>query len=320
MAWPHFRCFISNRNIMAHDIDIKKLLNKIESLIATTFFVKAEVGLTPKREHIITSLKYQGLNQMRSEFIRRLVNSIVKYVYSQAKLEDRYKELVESEGLDIGDAHAEIFQQARQFFRSSDIKGQFSELLLFNFLQHYFEAIPVVRKMRITTNSEVERHGADAIHLGQSSPGNYQVYLGEAKTYPSGFKNAFKNAIESIVTTYREHRNELQLYKYEEYIEPEVRSLMIDYQNCKVDLPVRLVVIISYCTGTTPDKANSEEYHKHYQEHVLNECLKIKDTHYKDKDGNAVNPELLKEIDYILFPVNELDKLLDEFKNAIGQP
>ncbi|MBL7730021.1 MAG: DUF1837 domain-containing protein [Chitinophagaceae bacterium] len=305
---------------MATDIDIKPLLNKIDSLIATTFFVKAEVGLTPKSEHIITSIKYQGLNQMRTQFVRRLVNSIVKYVFSKSKLEALTKELTQLEKLDDGDIHAEIFQQARQFFRSSDVRGQFSELLLFNFLQYYFEALPVVRKMVITTNPEVERHGADAIHLGKSVPGGFQVYLGEAKTYTSGFKGAFENAIKSIVSAYREHRSELQLYKYEEFLEPEVRSLMKDYLNIKIELPVKLVVIISYCTGATPDKASSEEYQQHYIEHVLNECLKIKDSHYKDSDNKPVNHALLKEINYILFPVNDLEKLLEEFKTSIGLP
>ena len=78
--------------------------------------------------------EYQGLNQMRKEFLRRMVNSIVKDVLSATKIKERFTELVDVEGLDTGDAHAELFQQARQYFRLSDIKGQFSELLLFNFL------------------------------------------------------------------------------------------------------------------------------------------------------------------------------------------
>lgn len=303
---------------MEQKIDIKSLLNKIDALIDTTHFVKADVSLSPKKEHIVTCLKYQGLNQMRKEFLRRLVNSIVKYVLSTAKIKERFTELVDVEGLDTGDAHAELFQQARQYFRSSDIKGQFSELLLFNFLQYHFEAIPVVRKMVITTNPEVERHGSDAIHLGFSEQQGYTVFLGEAKTYPSGFKAAFENAIKSIITAYAEHRSELQLYKYEEFLEPEIRNLMKDYLNVKKDLPVKLVIIISYCTGDEPVKENMEEYHKHYIEHVLNECAKIKESHYKDKDGTSMNPGLLKELNYILFPVNELDKLLIDFKTQLG--
>jgi hypothetical protein len=299
-------------------IDIKSLLNKIDALINTTQVVKAELSLSPKKEHIVTFLKYQGLNQMRNEFVRNLMNSVVKYVISNAKMETIYKELTTKAGLDESDAYVELFQQARQYFRTSDIKGQFSELLLFNFLQFHFEAIPVVRKMTITTNPEVERHGSDAIHLGKNDNDEYVVYLGEAKTYPSGFKGAFENAIKSIITAYKEHRNELQLYKYEEYLEPAVRDLMKDYLSGKIDLPIKLVIIISYCTGVAPEKESKEEYHQYYLEQVINECLKIKDNHYKDEDGNKINPGLLKEINYILFPVNELEKLLTDFKTNMG--
>ena len=51
---------------------------------------------------------------------------------------------------------------------------------------------------------------------------------------------------------------------------------------------------------------------------MLKECAKIKENHYKDKDGNSMNPGLLKELNYILFPVNELDKLLTDFKTQLG--
>jgi len=303
---------------VGESIDVKPLLNRIESLINTMYFVKAEVGLSPEKEHIITCLKYQGLNQMRSEFIHRLVNSIVKYVFSATELEQKGRELITEDSLDPADVHGEIFQQARAYFRASDVKGQFSELLLFNFLQHYFEALPVVRKMGITTNPEVERHGSDAIHLGYDAIQGNVVFLGEAKTYPSGFKPAFENAIKSIITAYNEHRNELQLYAYEEFLTPEVRTLMKDYLKGKIDLPVKLVVIVSYCSGETPEKTTKDDCHKHYIEHVLHECTKIKDTHYKDADGKKMNPGLLAELNYILFPVNELDSLLRDFRIKMG--
>jgi hypothetical protein len=303
---------------MENIIDLKRLLHKVDALIDTMHFVKAEVGLSPEKEHIITCLKYQGVNQMRKQFLRRLVNSIVKYVFSNAKISERFTELVNREELDQGDAHAEIFQQARQYFRTSDIKGQFSELLLFNFLQYYYEAIPVVRKMVITSNPQVERHGADAIHLANSEDSGYTVYLGEAKTYPSGFQLAFKNAIKSIITAYKDHRDELQLYKYEEFLEPEVRDLMKDYLNLKIDIPVKLVVIISYCTGTVTERQSMEENHLDFIQHVLKECSRIKERHYRDENGISINDGLLKELNYILFPVNELQNLLDDFKTQLG--
>ncbi len=299
------------------DLDIKSLLDSIEPLINTMHYGKANIGLSPAGEHVVTSIKYQGLLQMRKEFIQRLTSSIVRYVLSKSKYAAN-QDVLRGEGFDQSDAEAEIFQQASGYFRKSDIKGQFSELLLFNLLQYYFEAIPVVRKMQITTNTELERNGADAIHLGQLDTKEYCVYLGEAKTYPSGFVPAFKNAVQSIIKAHAEHRDELQLHSYGDFLEPKVKAIMKDYLSGAIDLPVKLVIIISYCTGETPTLATKEEYTQHYIDQVLAECKKITVTHYKDAEGNAIHPGLLKELHYILFPVNELDKLLKDFQTKLG--
>lgn len=298
-------------------IDIKPLLDRIEPLINTMRHAKMEVGLSPSNEHIITAIKYQGLNQMRQEFIQRLTSSIVKYVIEKSKYQARKYEL-EVDGFDETDAGVEIFQQATHYFRKADIKGQFSELLLFNLLQYYFDAIPVVRKMKITTNPEMERNGADAIHLGETAPGQYCVYLGEAKTYASSFASAFKNAMASIVKAYNEHRQELHLHSFSDFLEPSVRELMKKYLNGCIDLPVKLVVIISFCTGETPLMDSKKNYEQYYIDEVLNACRKINEEHYKDESSNKIHPALLKEIHYILFPVNELEKLLADFQLKLG--
>jgi hypothetical protein len=299
-------------------IDFQTLLDKIEPLIQTMQYVKMDVSLSPQKEHIITSIKYQGLNQMRTDFIQRLTSSTIKYVLSKSQYEKRKTELIRDEGFDETDATIELFQQARNYFRTSEIKGQFAELLLYNLLQHYFKAIPVVRKMRITTNTEVERHGADAIHLGETEDKNPCVFLGEAKTYPSGFKAAFAAAIKSIINTYREHRKELHLHKYEDFIEPQVRSLMKDYLSGKTDLPVKLVIIISYCTGEVPGKTSKEEYHQYFVDEVLKECKKITLNDYRDDEKKQINEGLLKELHYIFFPIDELEKLLADFSLKLG--
>ncbi|MES2373388.1 MAG: DUF1837 domain-containing protein [Bacteroidota bacterium] len=298
-------------------IDIKPLLDRIEPLIRTMQHAKMEVGLSPSNEHIVTAIKYQGINQMRQEFIQRLTSSIVKYVIEKSKYQSRKDEL-EADGFDESDAGAEIFQQATHYFRKSEIKGQFSELLLFNLLQYYFDAVPVVRKMKITTNPEMERNGADAIHLGKLSDNQYCVYLGEAKTYASGFTGAFTKAISSIIKAYNDHRQELHLHSYSDFLETPVRDLMKKYLSGAIDLPVKLVVIISYCTGETPQQDSKENYEQYYIGEVLKACKKITEDHYKDEEKNKIHPALLKEIHYILFPVNELEKLLADFQLKLG--
>lgn len=296
-------------------INIKPLLEKIDRLINTMTHVSIDVNLDPKKEHIITGIRYQGLNQMRQEFIDTLVSTTIRYVLSKTQYAGRMRELI-GDNVDERDAASIIFQEVRNYFRKSDIKGQFSELLLFNFLQHFFEAIPVVRKMTITTNTEIERHGADAIHLGADKSGNF-IVLGEAKTYPSGFVAAFKKAMHSIITAYNEHRNELQIYKYEN-VTPEVKKTIKNYLDGKVDLPVKLVVIISYCSGEMPSFSTKEEYHNFYTTCALQECAKIKSHHYVDESKNQINAGLLKEMHYILFPVDKLEKLLEDFQRKLG--
>jgi len=299
---------------MLVDIDIIPLLSKTEAFLNTMYYVEIDLSLKPQKQHIATCIKYSGLIQLRGNFIRQLTNSVIKYVYSGAKQTQILEELTTgNDAVDESDAITELYQQACQYFRPSDIHGQFSELLLFNFLQHHFKALPVVRKMTITTNPAVERNGADAIHLAKVNPGEYIVYLGEAKTYTSGFKKAFQSALKSIITAYNEHRKELQLYNYSEFLEEPVRELMKDYLKCKIDLPVKLVVIISYCTGNTPNKTNAEDFHKHYIEDAVKECQKIVDADYAN-----INEGLLPQLHYIIFPVDELAKLLDDFKLKLG--
>lgn len=297
-------------------IDIKPFLEKIDNLASKITHITTDVGLAPNGDHLITKIKYQGLNQMRSEFIQSLVSSITRYVLSKTQYANRVKELT-NDGIEESEAHANIFQEVANYFRKSDIKGQFSELLLYNFLQHYFKAIPVVRKMTITTNTEVERHGADAIHLGQSESGENYIYLGEAKTYPSGFPQAFKNGIKSILSSYKEHRNELQIYKYENVL-PSVQNLIKKYLNGQIDLPVKLVVIISYCTGKAPTLSSKDEYREYFLNNVLNECKKIKIEHFVDANKEPINPGLLKELNYIIFPIDELELLLADFQRKLG--
>lgn len=60
-------------------------------------------------------------------------------------------------------------------FRKGCPQGQYGELLLFNFIQHFFKAAPLLRKMPITTNPGLERHGADAIHYLDN--GDEQIFF-----------------------------------------------------------------------------------------------------------------------------------------------
>ena len=75
-------------------------------------------------------------------------------------------------------------------------------------------AIPLLRKMSITTSANHERFGADAIHY-KIENGKHIMIFGEAKTYTSSYKfnEAFEDALDSIINTYNQRRKELKWQK-----------------------------------------------------------------------------------------------------------
>lgn len=104
--------------------------------------------------------------------------------------------------------------------------------------------------MPITTNVEAERHGADAIHLAREGD-EYRIYIGEAKTFNrtgGGLKDALKEAVADVVKKhYKNHRKELDLYLFEEYLPSELEKVARKYKNGTLKgVQVHLVCIVTY--------------------------------------------------------------------------
>ncbi|PBQ32733.1 hypothetical protein CNR22_13430 [Sphingobacteriaceae bacterium] len=292
-------------------VDTDALLPKMDAFMRTMHHVALDFTIEPKKKHIATCIDYQDLNQLRSEFLREMIASVTRYVYSKGKQD----EILSAESVDRepSDAHSILQQRAKEKFRPSSVQGQFSELLLFNLLMYHFKAVPIIRKMKITTNTELERNGADAIHLRREL-NKYFLYLGEAKTYTSGFKAAFKKALESILETHSNHRDELNLYKYEDFLEPELRKVAESYiDNTLKDFEVHFVCIITYCCGEMELGADRDKTIQKYVDSITEETKKIKTSDYP-----TIDAAIKARINYIFMPVNELDKLIEDFKTKVG--
>ena len=105
--------------------------------------------------------------------------------------------------------------------------------MLFNFIQYFFSAPPLLRKISITTNPNLERNGADAIHY--YSDGTNDIFiLGESKCYKSKytFNKAFKESVDSIVETFNNLDNELVLYLYEDFVDPSLEKVAKNFDLC----------------------------------------------------------------------------------------
>ena len=193
-------------------------------------------------------------------------------------------------------------------------QGQMGELLLFHFIQHCMKAVPILRKMPITTSTRHERFGADAIHY-KIENGKHIIFLGEAKTYTSiyKFKNAFTDAIDSILSTYDNHREELRLYVHEDFLDKEMNRVAEDYlQNRLKPTEIHLVSIVTYNETQKINFTNEAD--------IKDQIKKIIRDRYAHIDKNKIDIEnhpILKRITYIVFPVWRLDELVKDFQSRI---
>ena len=215
----------------------------------------------------------------------------------------------------FGNALNFITNQAYSKFRTGHPQGQFGELLLFNLIQHYYKATPILRKQRIMTSNGHERFGADAIHYKNENDKNIFI-LGESKCYESKyqFKRAFEASIQSIVKTFNELDKELNLYSYDDFIEPELEELIKKYKQGKLDnIRYELVCLIAY-NENQEILGNSEEIIKSNIKKVIqNKCASINKNSFSNIEKN-----ILARVNYIIFPIWELDRLLNDFQNKVG--
>ncbi|MBI1224107.1 MAG: DUF1837 domain-containing protein [Bacteroidetes bacterium] len=283
-------------------------------------WVQQSFNLLPNKEHYGTCINYIDRQEFREEFCKELVNTITEWIYSQTEAEKILNNFI-AQGRTNLNAQAALVDLTFEKFRNKDCRelvsqGQFGELLLFNLLQSFFSAVPLLRKMPITTSGEMERYGADAIHYTFKGGKNI-LYLGEAKTYTSKyqFNTAFKDAIESILNTYQNHRKELGLYVYDSFINEPLTNIAIAYKNGTLkNTEIHLVSIITYCENKSFEK-NSE---KEIKENIIN-IIAERGQGVDRKLFDQIEDGLLPRLNYIVFPIWELDELISQFQKRIGK-
>lgn len=247
------------------------------------------------------------------------VDSILDWIYSAEKYESLINAICVSSGKSKQSANSEIVRKAHQKFRNGGdsqllIQGQLGELLLFHFIQRYIRAVPLLRKMPITTSSNHERFGADAIHYKFDGSKNI-IVLGEAKTYTSKYKfsTAFEDALNSILETYIKHKEELNLYVHEDFLDREMNEIAETYlRGTMQNVEVQLVSIIIYNETEHIDVTSRDD--------IIRQIESIIAKRYQQFDNRKIdinkNP-ILKRITYIAFPIWDLKNLAEEFQKLI---
>lgn len=301
---------------MTEPVDFEKLLTRTEAFIDTIYEFRDSFSLLPDKNHIATCINHSDLLEMRDEFVEELVATVVPFVYSKQKRAAILDKLVK-EGRDEHGAYHFLLKRSREKFRSYSLQGQFSELLLSTLLQHYFRAAPLLRKMPITTNPALERNGADAIHIGMAD-GVYQLYIGEAKTYnraTGGLQDAMKDAVTDVISHFKGHRKELDLYVYEDFIPPDLEAIAENYKRGKLqNVEVHLVTIVTY--DYKEDFIGLDRSSR--LQSVIDSIQRDTATLKTSKAFSSIEPHLLPRLNYIIFPVREMNKLIDAFAKELG--
>ena len=291
-----------------------------DSLFRKIHVITQRYDILPNdKEHIGAYIEYQDLSELREEFLADLADSIIDWIYSSEKFSE-LKAAAIANGKTEGAATQEVGRKARAKFRANHdndkllIQGQLGELLLFHFIQRQIKAAPLLRKMKITTSSDHERFGADAIHYKVEGDKNI-IVLGEAKTYISAYKfsEAFSDALASILDTYKKHKKEMNLYVHEDFLDAEMNEVAEAYLNNTLnDVEIHLVSIVTYNESKDLRFESEQDIRKQIEEIISNR--------YKQFDNNKIdlirNP-ILKRITYIVFPVWDLKDLAEKFQRKI---
>jgi len=296
-------------------VDVEALLSNTKNLFNHVYHFVQDRSHPPGATHRGAAINVVDIKEQREEFLRELGNTAINWVYSKAKYDQLLqKELAEREG-DAPNAHAQLAAQAKKKFRRGRPQGQFGELLLFNFLQYFCRAAPLLRKMPLTTNSAIERHGADAIHYANAN-GTNQIFVGEAKAYRStySFSQAFDTSISSILESFENLSSELELYVFDEFVEQPLSNLARSLKEGQLERTrYELVCVVAYHETDSSASAHTEEDIKAQIERIVEKRYNaVKWSSFQEVEGRVI-----ERMHYVIFPIWKFDALLDAFEKSI---
>lgn len=294
---------------------MQKYLSHTQSLLNHVYWFKQDLNIEPKKEHIGSAIEWTDIDERRHDFLKELTNTVASWVYSKSKTKLIVDERLQKVNGDLANAYTFLTTQAFSKFRPEYPQGQFGELLLFNFIQYFFKAVPLLRKQRITTSVGHERFGADAIHFKKTTSNNTLI-LGESKCYKSNyqFKNAFETSLSSIVNTVNTFSKELDLYVYDDFVEPELEDIAKKYKAGELEnVHFEFLCLIAYNETKNLNGSKENEIKKSIEQIIKERCGSL-----DSKCFEQINTRILNRINYVIFPIWNLDHLLDDFMKRVG--
>ncbi|SEB16270.1 protein of unknown function [Marinobacterium iners DSM 11526] len=164
--------------------------------------------------------------------------------------------------------------------------------------------------MPLTTSRGHERFGADAIHYKKSGRENV-VFIGESKAYKSNYKfrQAFSESLSSIIDTYKSLQEELLLYTYDDFIDPQLQDIAEKLKDGELEnVRYELVCLISYNELKSPLGECEKEIKQKIENIILERFSSLDSDVTKD-----ISKPLVQRVHYIVFPFWDFDGMLEGF-------
>ncbi|HYG38242.1 MAG TPA: hypothetical protein VD908_06470, partial [Cytophagales bacterium] len=103
-------------------------------------------------------------------------------------------------------------------------------------------------------------------------------------------------------------------YIYDDFIEPDLQKIAIDYkENTLENVHFELVCLVAYNENQGIIGLNETEIKENIKKIISGRCGGINKACF-----SSIEPRVLDRINYIIFPIWELDKLLESFQKLIG--
>ncbi|EIX1612882.1 DUF1837 domain-containing protein [Cronobacter sakazakii] len=136
--------------------------------------------------------------------------------------------------------------------------------------------------------------------------------MGESKCYESKYKfnEAVASSVNSILNSIQNIENELLLYRYDDFIEPELQSIADNLLKGKLENPIfELVCLIVYEENKNTKAPSAPEIRK-----KIEECVEERWNNVNKNIYANFNISYISRIHYIVFPSWSLSNLLSQFE------
>ena len=115
------------------------------------------------------------------------------------------------------------------------------------------------------------------------------------------------------MNTYKSHREELELYVHEDFLDEEMNNIAeANLDNKLKNVEVHLVCIVIY--------NETKILRKNTEKDITKEIETIIEERYREFDNNKISIDenaILSRITYIVFPIWKLKELLEKFEKVL---